>query len=198
MELEAETDSKLSVQVAIIGGTKADPRPPMITATVQQPVSVKKASVTVDIYDATGALVKAGIVLNDDGLGMDLRPGDGVYSASLEGILTKSGDYDAEVHVSNGGLTAAYGTGGALSAGVNAPDILIGENFYREENLDFAFFSNSVAAQLTDAVLSGGGCTLGRGAPFDPLFPLLVAGAGLYLLKRKRLAALGNEAPTRH
>ena len=198
VELEAETDSKLSVQVAIIGGTKADPRPPMITATVQQPVSVKKASVTVDIYDATGALVKAGIVLNDDGLGMDLRPGDGVYSASLEGILTKSGDYDVEVHVSNGGGTAAYGTGGALSAGVNAPDILIGENFYREENLDFAFFSNSVAAQVTDAVLSGGGCTLGRGAPFDPLFPLLVAGAGLYLLKRKRLAALGNEAQTRH
>lgn len=198
VELEAETDSKLSVQVAIIGGTKEDPRPPMITAIVQQPVIVKKASVTVDIYDATGALVKAGIVLTDDGLGVDSKPGDGVYSASLEGILIKSGDYDIEVHVSNGDLTAVYGTGGALSAGANAPDIRIGENFYREENLDFAFFSNSLAAQVTEAVLSGGGCTLGRGAPFDPLFPLLVAGAGLYLLKRKRLAALSNEAQARH
>jgi hypothetical protein len=198
VELEAETESKLSVQVAIIGGTKDDPRSPMITALVQNPLIVKRASVTVDIYDATGALVKKDLVLNDDGLGVDSKPGDGLYSASLEGILTKSGDYDVEVHVTNAGLTAVYGTGGALSAGTNAADLPIGENFYREENLDFAFFSNSVGAQITEAIMSGGGCTLGRGAPFDPLFPLLVAGAGLYLLRRPTRAARGKKPSTRH
>ena len=198
VELEAETESKLTVSVSIIGGTKEDPRSPMITALVQQPMIVKKASVSVDIYDASGVLVKKNLVLTDDGSGVDLKPGDGVYSASLEGILTKSGDYDVEVHVTNGDLTAAYGTGGALSAGTNSQDVAFRENFYREENLDFAFYSNSAAAQVTQAIMSGGGCTLGRGAPFDPLFPMLVAGAGLYLLRRKRLAALGNEAPARH
>ena len=200
VELEAETESKLSVAVSIIGGTKEDPRSPMITAIVQQPVIVKNANVKVDIYDATGMLVKKDLVLTDDGLGVDLKPGDGVYSASLEGILTKSGDYDVEVHVTNGDLTAAYGTGGALSAGANARDVVIGESFLREENLDFAFFSNSLAAQVTEAMSGGGGggCTLGRGAPFDPVFPLLVAGAGLYLLRRKSPDGLVNESSAHH
>ena len=165
----------------------------MMTATVVQPLIVKNASVTADIYDGTGKLIKAGIVLLDDGQGVDEKPGDGVYSAAIGSFLPASGDYDVEVHVTNANLLAAYGTGGALSAGVNAPDVLLAENFYREEGVDFAYVSAPPTAKSPDIVqaMSGsGGCTLVQGGPFDPLFPLLLAGAGFYLSRRRRQAMI--------
>jgi hypothetical protein len=193
VEIEVETESKLQVDVAFFGGTKDDTRSPMMTATVVQPLIVKNASVTADIYDGTGKLIKAGIVLLDDGLGVDEKPGDGVYSAAIGSFLPASGDYDVEVHVTNANLLAAYGTGGALSAGVNAPDVLLAENFYREEGVDFAYVSAPPTAKSPDiiqAMSGGGGCTLVQGGPFDPLFPLLLAGAGFYLSRRRRQAMI--------
>jgi len=193
VEIEVETDSKLSVDVNIYGGTKEDPRPPMVTATIVQPLIVKNATVTADIYDVNGKLIKAGIVLLDDGKGVDIKPGDGIYSAAIGSFLSESGDFDVEVHVTNANLLAAFGTGGSLTAGVNLPDVLFAENFYREEGVDFAYVSVPPATKSPDIVqaMSGsGGCTLVQGGPFDPLFPLLLAGAGFYLSRRRRQAMI--------
>ena len=193
VEIEVETESKLAVDVAFFGGTKDDTRSPMMTATVVQPIIVKNATVTADIYDNTGKLIKAGIVLLDDGKGVDEKPGDGVYSAAIGSFLPASGDYDVEVHVTNTNLLAAYGTGGALSGGINKPDVLFAENFYREEGVDFAYLSappTTKSPDIVQAVSGGGGCTLVQGGPFDPLFPLLLAGAGFYLSRRRRQAMI--------
>lgn len=188
VSIEASVASNLTVKTEIKGGTAADPSTPILTATVSQPMAVKGAIVTAKIYDMNHVLIKDGIVLKDDGVAPDIAAGDGVYTASLAGVLSKAGAYEIDVYVSNAGLTAKYGTAGARISGGNAPDVVITQNFVREDGTSFVFVPAAAVTANATSLLgsSGGGCTLGRGSPFDPLFPALVAGAALYWFRRNK------------
>jgi hypothetical protein len=195
VELEATVESKMTVVTSVAGGTTEDPRPPMIFTTISQPLAVKHVTVTVDIYNAEGHLVKAGLVLKDDGLSPDLLPGDGTYSASLAGLLPGAGEYEFVVHASNANLKAAYGTGGTRVSGVSTADTVLAENFSRDDSFYYDYQAKTAAtspaagASAASASGGGGGCTLGHNGPFDPVFPAVLLGAGLFILRRNRAPA---------
>lgn len=194
VEMEATVESKMSVMSDIAGGTPEDPRPLMIFTTISQPLAVKNVTVSTDVYDAEGNLVKMGIALKDDGQSPDAIAGDGIYSASLAGLLPSAGEYEFVVYASNPGLKAAYGTGGSRKAGGNVADIVLTENFLREDAFYYDY-QVKTAAPITKPAASaassagGGGCTLGHNGPFDPVFPALLLGAGLFVLRRKQTPA---------
>jgi hypothetical protein len=146
VELEATVESQMTVKTSVAGGTLEDPRPPMIITSVSQPLAVKNAIVTVDVYDESGKALSSGIVLRDDGAFPDVKPGDGTYSASLAGLLPASGEYEFVVHVANTDLKAAYGTGGTRKSGANIPDVSISENFLRDQSVYFDYTAGQAAA----------------------------------------------------
>lgn len=183
--MDASVKSMLSVKTHISGGTVADPRTATITTTLSQPMAVKGAMVTATIYDTNHTIIKSGLVLKDDGVAPDLSPGDGIYTVSLADIVTKAGEYEVDIDVSNDGLSAKYGTGGSRIRGSNVADVPITQNFLREDSITFVF-APAAAAAVAASSSSSGGCTLGHNSPFDPVFPLLVGAAGLYLYRRNR------------
>ncbi|TXT39644.1 MAG: hypothetical protein FD135_2076 [Comamonadaceae bacterium] len=194
VELEATVESKMTVMTSVAGGSAEDPRPPMIFTTIKQPLAVKNVTVTADAFDANGKLIKMDIALKDDGQSPDAIAGDGIYSASLAGLLPSAGEYEFVVYASNPGLKAAYGTGGTRKAGGNIADIVLAENFLREDAVYYDYQAKTAAAIATPASSAassagGGGCTLGHNGPFDPVFPALVLGAGLFVLRRKQTPA---------
>ncbi len=192
VEMDVTVESSLTVDTAIIGGTVEDPRSPIITTTLSQPMPVKHATVTADIFDTNGVQIKAGLVLKDDGVAPDMKPGDGVYTASLSGIVSKAAELEVVINVTNPNGLAAYGTTGARRAGVNVADVNMGGAFARQEALNFSFTPAAVKAIAT---AGSGGCTLGRGGLIDPILPALVLGAGLFAIRRNRTASIANKTP---
>ena len=187
--MDAASKSAFSLEAFLTGGTATDTRPLILTATVAQPLAVKSATVTAAIYDSSHTAVSTGITLKDDGVSPDVSAGDGIYTASLVGLVTRGGEYEVEVTATNAGLKAVYGTGGSRIAGANKPDIAITDAFTRKDTVDYLLAGTSTSNTVTVTSSSssgGGGCTLGQNSPFDPVFPGLLAAAGLYILRRKK------------
>ena len=117
--LEVAANSALSATVDVTGGTLADPKPLLLEVEVSGPIPVSGATVTVDVVNAiTGAVVKAGLVMRDDGVAPDFKKNDGKYAISLADLPI--GEYEVLVTAKSTGA-AVYTTSGSTKQGVNAP-----------------------------------------------------------------------------
>lgn len=133
---DATTTTLLTVEPDTLGGTNDDPRPLVLQVTLKGPQAVTGARVVADIYSDSGTLLYAGVPLRDDGLGVDHRADDGIYTLAVGDGLAQ-GEYVAIVRVDNPDGTARLSTVGALRKGSNAADIAL-PNFSRSEELYFA------------------------------------------------------------
>ena len=126
IEQEVSADSALSAEIEVIfDGTPN----PILTIFVSDGRAVQGAAATATFYGADGS-VKLTKVLTDDGKGGDHKPGDGVYSASLGGLL-QAGQYDVVVNVTQGASGAVFSTAGTNKQGVNAAPEPLGGAFAR-------------------------------------------------------------------
>ena len=91
---------------------------------VSGPVAVTGATVTADIVSmTTGTTARSGLTLLDDGKGVDLQAGDGIYSVNLADLPV--GEYEIHVQVTNNG-SAVYSTAGNTKQGTNAAPQSVG------------------------------------------------------------------------
>ena len=126
IEQEISADSDLRAEIEVIGdGT---PNPILVVA-VATNRAVQGAAATATFYGA-GGKVKLTRMLTDDGKGGDRKPGDGIYSAALGGLLA-AGQYDVEVKVTQGPSGAVLSTSGSTIKGVNAAPEPLGGAFSR-------------------------------------------------------------------
>ena len=126
--LEVAANSPLSATVDVTGGTLADPKPLSLEVEVSGPIPVSGATVTVDVHDAsTGAVVRSGLVMRDDGVAPDFKKDDGKYAISLADLPI--GEYEVLVNAKSTGA-AVYTTSGSTKQGVNAPAEVV-PNFQR-------------------------------------------------------------------
>ena len=126
VEQQISADSALRAEIEVIRDGTPNP---ILTVFVATSRAVQGAAATATFYGADGSvkLVKA---LTDDGKGGDSKPGDGVYSASLGGLL-QAGQYDVEVSVTQGPGGAVFSTAGTTKQGVNAAPEPLGGAFAR-------------------------------------------------------------------
>ena len=126
IEQQITADSSLRAEIEVIGDGTPNP---ILTVLVATSRSVQGAAATATFYGADGS-VKLTKVLTDDGKGGDRKPGDGIYSASLGGLL-QAGQYDVEVSVKEGPSGAVFSTAGTTKQGVNAAPEPLGGAFAR-------------------------------------------------------------------
>ena len=129
IEQQISADSSLRAEIEVIrDGTPS----PILTVFVASSRAVQGATAIATFYGSDGSvkLIKA---LTDDGKGGDNKPGDGVYSASLGGLL-QAGQYDVEVSVTQGPSGAVFSTAGTTKQGVNAAPEPLGGAFARSAN----------------------------------------------------------------
>ena len=126
IEQEITADSALRAEIDVtFDGTPN----PVLTVFVATNRSVQGAAVSATIYGSDES-VKLTKVLTDDGKGGDHKPGDGIYSASLGGML-RAGQYDVVVNVTQGPSGAVFSTAGTNKQGVNAAPEPLGGAFAR-------------------------------------------------------------------
>ena len=114
---EVVVASSLSAGVDVLGGTNADPSPLKIVVDVSGPVAVTGATVKADVHSlTTGAIVRSGLTLLDNGVAPDVDAADGRYSLSLADLPV--GEYEITVTATNNG-SAVYTTAGTTKMGVN-------------------------------------------------------------------------------
>ena len=122
VEQQISADSSLRVEIEVIRDGTPNP---ILTVFVATSRAVQGAAATATFYGSDGS-VKLTKVLTDDGKGGDNKPGDGVYSASLGGLL-QAGQYDVVVSVTQGPSGAVFSAAGTTKQGVNAaPEPLSG------------------------------------------------------------------------
>lgn len=135
LEYDVVTDSVVTADAAVIGGTSADNRPLVLTLELKGPIAVAGARVLVDIYSDSGTLLYAGIPARDDGGKPDNKADDGQYALEIGDGLPQ-GEYSAVFRMDDGYGTARLTTSGTLVKGVNAAAIPLG-NFNRTTELFF-------------------------------------------------------------
>ena len=119
---EVTVNSAMSAIVDIEGGTIADPRPTTATVKVSGPVAIGGATVLATVSSSTtGAVVKSGLVLKDDGILPDLKAGDGRYTISLADLPI--GEYEIVVTATARDGQAVYTTKGNTKMGPNGTDL---------------------------------------------------------------------------
>jgi len=126
VEQQISADSSLRAEIEVIRDGTPNP---VLTVFVASSRAVQGATATATFYGSDGS-VKLTKVLTDDGKGGDNKPGDGVYSASLGGLL-QAGQYDVEVSVTQGPSGAVFSTAGTTKQGVNAAPEPLGGAFAR-------------------------------------------------------------------
>lgn len=193
VSVEALTDSSVQMVASVNGGTMADKnKPPMLQARLSGDFPIAGATVTADIYNVdTGEVVLAGVVLKDDGLGLDSRPNDGLYTADLSGKLP-AGDYAAAIFaVSNSGTVFQPNQVFLPGPGTIATTP-VGLGLERMEVLDFSLEAGNSgvaagASASNGAMSDGGGCTVVMGQADGGLVLLLAAAlVGMALRRRRR------------
>lgn len=179
------SDSDLAVNVGLHGGTRSDPRPPTVTVAVSNLLVVKGATVTVDLYDSSGTLLKSLIALRDDGKSPDARAFDGIYTASLADYLKVPGQYSVVATVTNPDGSAAFGPILSGQTGVSPFDTPIKSLFKRTQESIYDY-EGSQSNVLSDS----GGCTIGNGksSTTDPALVLIIIIAAICLFLRNRTA----------
>ena len=121
---EIAVKSSLFAGLDVYGGRMEDKRPMFAVVEVAGPLPVKGATVMADILSAaTGNVVKAGLILKDDGIGSDAKKDDGRYSVSLADL--PAGDYEIVAKVSAANGAAVFTTSGSTKKGSNSPDVTI-------------------------------------------------------------------------
>ena len=119
---EVTVNSSMSAIVDIEGGTTADPRAMTATVKVSGPVAIGGATVLATVSSSTtGAVVKSGLVLKDDGILPDLKGGDGRYTISLADLPI--GEYEIVVTATARDGQAVYTTKGNTKMGPNGTDL---------------------------------------------------------------------------
>ncbi len=126
IEQEISADSTLRAEIEVIGDGTPNP---ILTVFVADTRAVQGAAATATFYGSDGS-VKLTKALTDDGKGGDHKPGDGVYSAALGGLL-QAGQYDVVVNVKDGPSGAVFSTAGTNKQGVNAAPEALGGAFAR-------------------------------------------------------------------
>ena len=126
IEQEITAESSLRAEIEVIMDGTPDP---ILTVNVAGNRAVQGAAVTATIYGQDGS-IKLTKALTDDGKGGDRKPGDGIYSAALGGLLA-AGQYDVVVNVTQGPSGAVFSTSGSTVKGVNAPAEPLGGPFSR-------------------------------------------------------------------
>ena len=126
IEQEISADSALRAEIEVIGDGTPNP---LLVVAVATNRAVQGAAATATFYGADGK-VKLTKTLTDDGKGGDRKPGDGIYSAALGGLLA-AGQYDVEVKVTQGPSGAVLSTSGSTIKGVNAAPEPLGGAFSR-------------------------------------------------------------------
>ena len=120
----AETTLRADVEVLDDGTAH-----PILTFDLAADRAVQDATVTAFIYGADGAL-KLTKALLDTGVNGDRKPGDGIYSASLLGLLPP-GQYDVIVKAKDGPTGAMFSSAGSTVKGVNSPPEPLAGKFNR-------------------------------------------------------------------
>ncbi len=119
---EVATNSQMSAIVDVQGGTNDDTSSIRATVKVSGPVAIGNATVLADVYSiTTGAAVKSGLVLKDDGVAPDIKANDGRYSISLADL--PNGEYDIVVTASAATGQSVYTTKGNTKMGPNGTDV---------------------------------------------------------------------------
>ena len=125
---EVLVDSQLAATVDLFGMNAGETGPVYAMVEVSGPVAVEFATVKADIFNATtGATVRSGLVLKDDGVAPDEKANDGKYSINLTDLAR--GEYEIVVTVTNGGQ-AVFSTSGNTKQGTNKPAVPV-PNFQR-------------------------------------------------------------------
>ena len=120
----AETSLRADVEVLDDGTVN-----PILTLGLASDRAVQGAAVTALFYGADGAL-KLTKTLVDNATNGDRKPGDGIYSGAIGGLLPP-GQYDVVVNVKDGPSGAMFSSAGSTSKGVNSPPEPLGGNFSR-------------------------------------------------------------------
>ena len=139
IEQEISADSSMSAEIEVIGDGTPNP---ILTVFLASSRSVQGAAATAIFYGADGS-VKLTKTLTDDGKGGDRKPGDGIYSAELGGLLA-AGQYDVVVNVTQGPSGAVFSTAGTNKAGVNAAPEPLGGAFARSADTLLTIAATSV------------------------------------------------------
>lgn len=201
VEFEVASDAStaanpISLGVNLVGGTKTATVNPVMTARFGGRLPIRGGDVKVNVFRVTdGTLVLQGLTMADDGVGVDERANDGIYTISLADKLP-AGEYVASIDAStvpntskfNPNQIQAFGTTG------NAPEVGIADEIQRLAELDFAFESGAKGVKA-DAVSSSGstssksgrgGCTVAPGQGDSSLLLLVLSAAAWRTWLRRR------------
>lgn len=125
---EVLTDTQLAAVIELHGMAAADKGSAYAVVEVSGPLAVQNAVVKADVYNAaTGATVRSGLVLKDDGVAPDDQAGDGQYTINLTDL--PQGEYEIVVTATNGGQ-AVFTTKGNTKQGTNKAPVAL-PNFQR-------------------------------------------------------------------
>ena len=193
---EMLADSSVQLVASAAGGTNATAgKPPVVTARLAGDFPVAGAVVTANIVSSdTGQVVLSGVVLKDDGQGVDARPNDGSYAIDLSGKL-QPGDYEAIVSAVSATGTVFQPNQVFIPGGTQAT-IPVALGLVRLEQIEFSLDagaqgvlsaangSGTTPTTTTTAVVStaSGGCTVASDQHDTGLLLLLLAaltGVGL-------------------
>ena len=126
VEQVSSAESSLKADVEVLDDGTANP---IITFDLASDRAVQGASVTALFYGADGAL-KLTKTLVDDATNGDRKPGDGIYSGAVGGLLPP-GQYDVVVNAKDGPSGAIFTSAGSTSKGVDSPPEPLGGAFSR-------------------------------------------------------------------
>ena len=119
---EVTVNSGMSAIVDVEGGTNADTKAITASVKVSGPVAIGGATVKADVFSVeTGAAVKSGLVLKDDGVAPDVKSGDGRYTVSLSDL--PNGEYEIVATATATDGQAVYTTKGNTKMGPNGTDL---------------------------------------------------------------------------
>lgn len=120
---EVLADTQLSAVIELHGMAATEKGAGYAVVEVSGPLAVENAVVKADVYNAaTGATVRTGLTLKDDGVAPDDQAGDGQYAVDLSDL--PNGEYEIVVTVTNGGQ-AAFTTKGNTKQGTNKPPVAL-------------------------------------------------------------------------
>jgi hypothetical protein len=197
--VDVSSNARIRLAGELLGGAADSATKPVLQVALAGDKRIRGAQVTADIYDEEGNLKLAGLVLRDDGKGVDAAAGDGLYSADLSGKLP-AGIYFALVSAATN-AESRIASLGALIKGARDEELPV-ELLVRLAEVEFELVAEapgvgigqtpSTPTTTTSASSGGGGCAVSPQGGNDAGLVLLLLAGLLGLALRRRAAWLAT------
>lgn len=185
VEVAISTVSEVEITASMTGGEKSDPRLPVLRVRFSGNSPITQAKVAADFFRAeSGREVLSGVVLKDDGQGVDAIANDGSYAVDLSGMLPAS-DFEVVLQAETT-EDSMFEPNQRFARGSTVSATPVGAGLKRVDSLSISLEAGAPGVLTSSGGGSGGGCTVANDQNDSGLVILLmVALLGLTLGRRR-------------